>query len=85
MVTIGDYWHGNPEKYTDVELKGHQKRARRIDEYKDKWALIHSIPIMRIWESDIRNNPKKVMNDLKERLRIQDEKIRLDENKRKRH
>ena len=81
----GDFWHGNPEKYTDDKLRGHQKHARRVDEYKDKWALIHSIPILRIWESDIRKNPKKVMEMLKERLRIQDEKIRLDEDKRKRH
>ena len=81
----GDYWHGNPEKYEKDELKKHQIKAQRIDEYKTKWALLHSIPVLRIWESDIRNNPKKVMNDLKERLRIQDEKIRLDENKRKRH
>lgn len=81
----GDFWHGNPEKYSDDELRGHQKHARRVDEYKDKWALLHSIPILRIWESDIRKNPKKVMEMLKERLRIQNEKIRLDENKRKRH
>lgn len=81
----GDYWHGNPDKYSDEDLKGHQKRARRIDEYKDKWALLHSIPIMRIWESDIRKNPKGVMDSLKERLRVQNEKIRLDEEKKKRH
>lgn len=85
MVTIGRYWHGNPDKYSDDELRWHQKHARRVDEYKDKWALLHSIPIMRIWESDIRKNPKKVMEMLKERLKIEDEKKRIDENKRKRH
>ena len=81
----GDFWHGNPDKYQKEELRGHQIRAQRIDEYKTKWALMHSIPILRFWESDIRKNPKKVMKILKETLNIQNEKIRLDENKKKRH
>lgn len=81
----GDFWHGNPEKYKKEELRGHQIRAQRIDEYKTKWALMHSIPILRFWESDIRKNPKMVMKILKETLNIQNEKIRLDENKKKRH
>ena len=81
----GDFWHGNPDKYQKEELRGHQIRAQRIDEYKTKWALMHSIPILRFWESDIRKNPKKVIKILKETLNIQNEKIRLDENKKKRH
>lgn len=72
----GNYWHGDPEKYKEEELRGHQKRARKVDEHKNKWALLHGIPLMRIWESDIRKNPKEVMNRLKERLYLQDEKIR---------
>ena len=67
MATIGE-WHGNPEKYDKEELRGHQKRAQRVDEHKTKWALLHSIPILRFWESDIRKNPKKVMKILKEEL-----------------
>lgn len=81
----GDFWHGNPEKYKKEELKGHQIRAQRIDEYKTKWALLHSIPILRFWESDIRKNPKEVMKILKERLAIQDNNKKLLENKNKRH
>lgn len=81
----GDFWHGNPEKYKKEELKGHQIRAQRIDEYKTKWALMHSIPILRIWESDIRKNPKKVMEMLNETLNIQNNKQRIIENKKKRH
>ena len=57
-------WHANPEKYKEEDLRGHQKRARRVDEYKTKWALLHGIPILRFWESDIRKNPKKVMKIL---------------------
>lgn len=81
----GDYWHGNPDKYSEDELRGHQKRARRVDEHKTKWALLHGIPILRIWESDIRKNPKKVMDILKEELNIQNNKMLLREDKKKRH
>lgn len=81
----GDYWHGNPEKYGENELKRHQIRAQRVDEYKNKWALLHGIPILRIWESDIRKNPKKVMKVLKEELNIQEKNRLINENKRKRH
>ena len=85
MKLIGDYWHGNPDKYEKDELKKHQIRAQRVDEYKNKWALLHGIPILRIWESDIRKNPKKVMKILKEELNIQEKNRLIQENKRKRH
>lgn len=81
----GDFWHGNPEKYDKEELRGHQKRAQRVDEHKTKWALLHGIPILRFWESDIRKNPKKVMTRLKEELTKRDRQIMLENNKKKRH
>ena len=62
-----------------------QKHNKRVDEHKDKWALMHGIPIMRIWEKDIRENPKMVMDELKKRLYIQNEKITTTEKKNKRH
>lgn len=81
----GDFWHGNPDKYEKEDLRNHQIRAQRIDEYKTKWALMHGFPILRIWESDIRKNPKKVMQILKEELNIQEKKRIIKENKKKRH
>lgn len=81
----GDFWHGNPDKYKQDELRGHQKRAQRIDEYKTKWALLHGIPILRFWESDVRKNPKKVMTILKEELSKRNRQIMLENNKKKRH
>lgn len=78
-------WHANPEKYKEEDLRGHQKRARRVDEYKTKWALLHGIPILRFWESDIRKNPKKVMKILKEEISNRDRQIMLENNKKKRH
>ncbi len=62
-----------------------QKRNKRVDEHKDKWALMHGIPLIRIWEKDIRENPKMVMEELKKRLYIQDEKIKVKKNNSKRH
>ena len=56
-----------------------------MDEYKDKWALMHGIPLMRIWEKDIRENPKKVMDDLKKRLYIEDDKLSHLKGKNQRH
>lgn len=47
--------------------------------------MLHGIPIIRIWEKDINEKPDLVMKDLKKRLRLQSEKIRLDEEKKKRH
>ena len=38
---IGDYWHGNPDKYEKDELKKHQIRAQRVDEYKNKMLTLN--------------------------------------------
>ncbi len=81
----GDFWHGNPEKYKEDELRGHQKHAQRVDEHKTKWALMRGIPVLRFWESDIRKNPKKVMERLKEELNKNERKVLLENNKKKRH
>lgn len=81
----GDYWHGNPELYEEKELKGHQRRAKRVDEYKDKWALLHGIPLMRIWEHEINENPEKVLKELSDRLNIELDKIIKKNKKGKRH
>ena len=62
-----------------------QKKNRRVDEYKNKWALLHSIPIMRFWEKDIRENPSQVMKELKERLYIVDTESEKTSIKNKRH
>lgn len=81
----GDFWHANPEKYKEEDLRYHQKRARVIDDVKNKWAVLHGIPLMRIWEHDVRENPKGVMKALKERLYIEDSKIMVEEEKKKPH
>lgn len=68
----GDFWHGKDLVYEEKNRM--QKHSEYVDKLKDEWALVHGIPIIRIWESDINNNPGKVMKMLKDALYIQDKK-----------
>lgn len=81
----GSYFHSDPRVVDENKLNPMQKHNKRVDEHKNKWALAHGIPIMRIWEKDIREAPDKVMKELKERLYIEDKKVILTEKKNKRH
>lgn len=84
----GDYWHSNPKMYDRDDKKTltpTQKHDMRVDELKNKWAAMHSIPLYRIWEDDIRHKPEKVMEDLKKIVKIRSDKQILKENKNKRH
>ena len=81
----GGYFHSDPRVVDENKLSPMQKKNKMVDKLKDEWALMHGIPIMRIWEYDIRNNPYGVMKSLKERLYIEN-KIQTDiKNKNKRH
>lgn len=64
----GDYWHGKDTLYEDKNNM--QKRSAKVDDLKNRWAMAHGIPLIRIWESDIRKKPSEVMKMLKERLYI---------------
>lgn len=79
----GDYHHGNPDVVDVNNLNPMQKHNRFVDGLKDEWCAMHCIPLLRIWENDIRHNPKKVMDmlkkyagDGKKRRMIQDNKKR---------
>ena len=77
----GSYYHADPRVVEEGKLNPMQKRNRRVDGLKDKWALMHGIPIMRLWEKDIRDDPNGVMDKLRERLYIEEKKA-ADKNKR---
>jgi very-short-patch-repair endonuclease len=81
----GSYYHSDPRLVKESEMNPMQKHNKRVDEYKDRWALAHGIPILRIWEKDIREVPDKVMKELKKRLYIENEKQIITEKKNKRH
>lgn len=81
----GSYYHSDPRLVKEENMNPMQRHNKKVDEIKDKWALMHGIPIMRIWEKDIRENPNIVMDKLKERLYIEAEKKNIAERKNKRH
>lgn len=81
----GGYWHSDPRLYEGKELNPTQKRNKRVDELKKKWALAHGIPIIYIWEKDIHENPSYVMKILKENLESSAKKVKIEEEKKKRH
>lgn len=62
----GDYYHANPDKVDPNDLSPMQKHNKRVDEYKDRWCAIRHIPLIRIWEDDIRKRPSEVRKTLKE-------------------
>lgn len=79
----GDFYHSYG--LTHEEKNPMQKHNEYVDKIKDEWALIHGIPILRIWEHDINKNPSKVMKELKKIICDSDKKTLIKENKKKRH
>ena len=66
----GGYWHSDPRIVDEDNLNAIQKRNKMVDELKNKWASLHGIPLIRIWEYDIRHNPKKVIEEFKKYVNI---------------
>ena len=79
----GDFYHGYGKLHE--EKSPMQKRNARVDEIKNEWAALHGYPLIRIWEHDINENPQKVLDMLRERLGVEEEKLKIKENKKKRH
>ena len=81
----GGYYHSDPRVVDENKLNPMQKHNKRVDEHKNKWALMHGIPLIRIWEKDIREKPSKVFEALKKILYAADNRAILTEKKNKRH
>lgn len=81
----GGWYHADPRVIEGKELNPMQKKNKRVDELKNKWAIFHGIPVLRIWEKDINENPSAVMKLLKEKLKSSTDKLQLEEEKKKRH
>ena len=73
----GSYYHGDPRVVEESKLNNMQKQNKIIDEYKDDWCRVHHIPILRVWEFDIMNNPKLVMEMVKDALNRLDASERI--------
>ena len=81
----GSYYHSDPRVVDVDKLNPMQKHNKFVDKLKDQYAGMHCIPLVRIWEYDIRNNPKKVLEELKKYIALGDKKKQINENKRKPH
>lgn len=79
----GDYWHGYDLIHENKNPM--QKHNERVDRQKDNWAIAHKIPLIRIWEHDINENPVKVMEELKEIIMKYSKDVEMFNNKKKRH
>ena len=57
MIEVdGGYFHSDPRVVKEGKLNPMQKHNKFVDSLKDKWCGMHCIPLLRIWEYDIRNN-----------------------------
>lgn len=73
----GSYYHGDPRLLKEGQkLSSMQKHNKFIDSLKDKWAESHSIPLLRIWEYDIRHNPDAVREAMSKYINIAKQKQR---------
>lgn len=81
----GDYFHSNPLIVKEDKLNPMQKHNKFVDKLKDEWCGMHCIPLLRIWEYDIRNNPKKVIDMICEYSSAANKRQIIKENKKKPH
>ena len=81
----GSYYHSDPRVVDKNKLNPMQKHNKFVDKLKDQYAGMHCVPLVRIWEYDIRNNPKIVIDELKKYIAIGDKKKKITETKRKPH
>lgn len=50
----GDYWHGNPTYYPD--LNEVQRINQKNDEFKNSLAKTEGVPLLRFWEEEIKED-----------------------------
>lgn len=81
----GSYHHADPRIVKDKALNPMQKHNKFVDSLKDKWAGLHCIPLLRIWEYDIRHNPKKVIEELKKYVSLGEKREKILEDRKRPH
>jgi hypothetical protein len=81
----GDYYHSNPDVIDENKLNPMQKHNKMVDKHKDEWAAMQNIPLLRLWENDIRKKPRKVMSEIKKYVEAAKKKKMILENRKKPH
>ena len=77
----GSYWHSDPRLFNENKLNRIQKHNKFVDFLKAKWCEKKGIPLVYVWEEDIRNNPKKVFDILN--IQIKKSHIKIKKNNKK--
>lgn len=62
----GDFWHGNPTKYTENLLRDHQKMKRLDDRVKKSLVERNGLRYVEFWESEMYNSIEEVIKKTKE-------------------
>lgn len=62
-----------------------QKHNETVDKIKNQWAHERKIPLLRIWEHDINDNPSMVIRTLKKEIGVATKKQEKKDEMGKRH
>lgn len=65
----GDYWHGNPNKYSNDELSEYQKKKVNKDKELREYCSKNGINLIEVWESDYDKDYSGVKTLLEEQLK----------------
>ncbi len=73
IEVYGDFWHANPEIYPEgIKLHPHQIKGKRIDKSKEAYISKvdnHSWTYLVLWESDIKKDVAKSVDNIEEILK----------------
>lgn len=64
LETNGDYWHANPKIYSELDFDQVQRKNLARDERKFKEAQEKGFNIVYIWESEIRDKPEEIRQEI---------------------
>lgn len=65
----GDFWHCNPIKWKEPIYES-QKHTVEHDAVKNQWAKNNGYKLLRFWETDINENPAKVIKTLLNEMKL---------------
>lgn len=70
----GDFWHYNPNTMTEAPNKM-QQNAIINDKYKNTLAAANGYYLIRVWESDFKEQPRSVAKRIKQIIKEQTEAV----------
>lgn len=63
----GDIWHANPKKFDENYINPISKLSAieiwNKEQHKEKVANLHGYKVLRVWETDYKTNPNKVIEE----------------------